>query len=255
MSKFTVPDLKITPREGYARGQEGIEQILRAAHRVLVEEGCAALTLRRIASECGLQVGNLNYYFRSKDELISALLDAIIGAYEDAFAEIGREPGESAERRLETYVGLILADITTKKTTRIFPELWALANVDPTVQTRVDAMYRRARAKLNQLIAELNPALPENERETLALFISASMEGLTIFAGYEKPWQPRMPWLERLACRSFIDLIKTLEPGQLGDLDSGASPWALPVELKPEPKSSRAQAPSPEAKQRAARKK
>jgi hypothetical protein len=38
------------------------------------------------------------------------------------------------------------------------------------------------RVALNDIIAELNPALPPDERETLALFISASMEEKTVLA-------------------------------------------------------------------------
>jgi len=30
-----------------------------------------------------------------------------------------------------------------------------------------------------------------DERETFALFVSASMEGMTVFAGHEKPWRHR----------------------------------------------------------------
>ncbi len=67
MTNFIVPDLKITPRTGgYARGQDGFEHILRSALALLVNHGSAALTLRRIATESGMNVGNLNYYFRSK---------------------------------------------------------------------------------------------------------------------------------------------------------------------------------------------
>lgn len=213
---FVVPDLKITPRGGgYARGQEGVEQILRAALSILVEQGYKALTLRRIAATCGMNVGNLSYYFPSKDELVRALLDAVISSYEESFEAIMHAPDASAEDRLQKLVILILEDITTKKTTRVFPELWALSNHDSFVKERVDELYTRARVALNDLIAEINPTLPKDERETLALFISASMEGMTIFAGHDKAWKPRMPWLERIACRSFVDLAKTLRPGEM----------------------------------------
>lgn len=216
LSDFIVPDLKITPREGgYARGQDGVEQILRAALSLLVEQGSKALTLRRIAAECGMNVGNLNYYFRSKDDLIRELLDAVISSYQDSFDAITHEPGADAEARLGKLVRLILEDITTKKTTRFFPELWAMSSHDPFVQERMEELYRQARVSLNELIAEINPALPEEERETLALFMSASMEGQTVFAGYEKPWMPRMPWLEQIAITSFVHLARTLRPGQI----------------------------------------
>lgn len=216
MTNFIVPDLKITPRTGgYARGQDGFEHILRAALALLVNQGSAALTLRRIAAESGMNVGNLNYYFRSKEELIRELLNAVISSYEESFDEIIHETGASAEARLENLVVLILEDITTKKTTRFFPELWAMANHDPFVHDRMNELYERARVSLNELIAEINPALPDDERQILALFISGSMEGMTMFAGFEKPWNAQMPMLEVIARRSFVHLARTLRPGEI----------------------------------------
>lgn len=216
MTDFIVPDLKITPREGgYARGQDGVEQILKAALALLVEQGSKALTLRQIAARSGMNVGNLNYYFRSKEDLIRELLNAVISSYQDSFDAIMHEAGASPEARLEKLVALILRDITTKKTTRFFPELWAMANHDPFVQDRMEDLYSQARVSLNELIAQINPELPEDERETLALFISGSMEGLTVFAGYEKPWRPRMPMLEMIAKRAFVHLAQSLRPGEI----------------------------------------
>ncbi|HEV2597961.1 TetR/AcrR family transcriptional regulator [Sphingopyxis sp.] len=211
MTNFIVPDLKITPRPGgYARGQDGFEHILRSALSLLVNHGSAALTLRRIAAESGMNVGNLNYYFRSKEELIRELLNAVISSYEESFDEIIHEPGASAEARLENLVMLVLEDITTKKTTRFFPELWAMANHDPFIHDRMSELYDRARVSLNELIGEINPELPSDQREILALFISGSMEGMTVFAGYQKPWAAQMPMLQTLAKKSFVQLVKSL---------------------------------------------
>ncbi|MBB6427782.1 TetR/AcrR family transcriptional regulator [Sphingopyxis sp. JAI128] len=211
MTNFIVPDLKITPRPGgYARGQDGFEHILRSALSLLVNHGSAALTLRRIAAESGMNVGNLNYYFRSKEELIRELLNAVISSYEESFDEIIHEPGASAEARLENLVMLVLEDITTKKTTRFFPELWAMANHDPFIHDRMSELYDRARVSLSELIGEINPELPSDQREILALFISGSMEGMTVFAGYQKPWVAQMPILKTLAKKSFVQLVKSL---------------------------------------------
>jgi AcrR family transcriptional regulator len=201
-------------------GQEGLEQILYAALKILVEQGSKALTLRRIASECGMKAGNLAYYFKSKEELLRELLNAIISSYEDAFGVILHDPSDSADKRLERIVVLILDDITTKKTTRVFPELWAMSNHDPFVQERGNELYQRARAAILELVEEINPALPANEREIVALFISASMEGMTTFAGYEKPWREQMPAIERIAIKSFLHIIHTLKPGEIGALTS-----------------------------------
>lgn len=222
LPEFIVPDLKVVPREGgYARGQDGVEQILRAALTILVEQGFGAVTMRAIAKACDMKLGNVTYYFPTRDELVRALFDAVISSYEESFEAISHEEGASIDARFENIVRLILEDITTKKTTRFFTEIWALANHDAFVSERMDELYRRARVVLNELIAEINPALPEEERETVALFISASLEGTTMFAGHDKPWRHRMDWLETIACRAYLPLIKSLKPGDIRKPSTG----------------------------------
>ena len=54
------------------------------------------------------------------------------------------------------------------------------------------------------------------DREDLALFISASMEGMTVFAGHEKPFEPRMTALERIAIQSFIAIVRNFRPKGIG---------------------------------------
>jgi AcrR family transcriptional regulator len=218
-NKFIVPDLAITPREGgYARGRDGHEHVLRAALGLLVEHGYRAMSMRRVAAACNMKLGNLTYYFATKEDLVRELLDAVISSYEIEFDTIVHDVGVSPEDRLIELCVLVLEDIGTKKTTRVFPELWALSNHDPFVLERVQELYTRARVAIIDIVAEINPELPGDEREALALFISASMEGLTVFAGYDKPFQPKMPWLERIACKSFVHLVTTMKVGEMKGL-------------------------------------
>ncbi len=215
-NKFIVPDLAIQERAGgYEKGRDVYEQILRAALNLLIEEGYRSVSMRRVAAACGMKLGNLTYYFPAKEDLVRELLDAVISSYEIEFDAIAHEEGASATSRLEEICILILEDIGTKKTTRFFPELWALSNHDDFVLERMQDLYARARRPLIPLIAEINPALSPDQCESVALFISASMEGMTVFAGYEKPFAHRMRWIEQISVKAFVDLIVTLSPEDL----------------------------------------
>jgi AcrR family transcriptional regulator len=211
-----LADLVIMPRQGgYARGREGHELILRAALGILIEEGLRAMSMRRVAAACNMKLGNLTYYFPTREDLVRELLDAVIRSYEVEFDAILHDPDATPRQRLDEICALILDDITTKKTTRLFPEFWALSNHDPFVLERIQELYVRARAPLVAIIAEINPALSVEQRQTVALFISASMEGMTIFAGHEKPFEKRMPMLKQIAAKGFYDLVANLKPEDL----------------------------------------
>jgi AcrR family transcriptional regulator len=222
---FEIPRLKIRERTGaYATGRERIVQILEAALDILLESGYRAVTLREIARRCGIRIGAVVYYYKSRDDLLQDLVNSVIASYVDIFDAIRSDASKSAERRLELVIELILDDIQTRKTTHFFPELWALATHDPFVAKAVDSIYIKARLVLNELIRELNPILNEEERETLALFVSASLEGLTVFAGHQKPWANQMPLIKAIACRSLIHTVKTVRREDLM-----AQGWAGPA--------------------------
>lgn len=208
---ITVADLAFPPREGgYAKGHETREEILRAALHLLVESGYRTMTMRRIAAACDLKLGNLTYHFPTREDLVQALLEAVISSYEIEFERIVHNPSLDPEMRLAIYCEVVLEDIRTKKTTRIFPELWALSSHDRFVLERVHELYARARAPLELIIAEMRPDMPKSQRDAVTLFISASMEGLTVFAGHEKPFEAQMPELERIAVKSFINLLRNI---------------------------------------------
>ncbi len=208
-----VTDLLMPDRDGgYAKGYETRELILRTALHILIENGYRAMSMRRIASACGMRLGNLTYHYPTREDLVRELLNAVISSYEVEFGAIVHAPGLSPEERLTRLCSLIIEDIGSKKTTRLFPELWALANHDSFVYERVHELYDRARAPLVEIIAEMRPDLEEAARMDLALFISASMEGLTVFAGYQMPFTQRMPAVERIAVRSFIDIVRSFSP-------------------------------------------
>jgi len=50
-------------------------KILEAAFRRLVQEGYAALSMREIAKDAGVNHALINYHFRTKDQLVIAVLD------------------------------------------------------------------------------------------------------------------------------------------------------------------------------------
>ena len=100
--------------------------------------------MRRFAAASGVKLGNLTYYFSTKEDLVRELLNAVISSYEIEFDVIVHEEDTTAIHRLEEIFVLIVDDIGTKKTTRLFPELWALSNRDVFVPERVQELYAGA---------------------------------------------------------------------------------------------------------------
>jgi AcrR family transcriptional regulator len=178
----------------YQTGKERLLQIQAVALGILVEEGFPALTLREVARRCNIQIGAVSYYYKSRVDLFQDTISNVLKDYAENFRSIVQDKSKSDEDRLHSLIELLLDDMQSKQTTRLFPHLWMLANHDDLIAQTVDRIYILERNTLNMLIARINPKLSKQERETLSVFLSASIAGSTLFVGFEKPWAREL-WL------------------------------------------------------------
>jgi len=80
------------------------EAVLRAASRVVAEEGVSGMTLEAVAREAGVSKGGLLYHFPSKEALIGGMIGRLIEGFEDALGrELRREEGGGGGRWSRAY--------------------------------------------------------------------------------------------------------------------------------------------------------
>ena len=203
-----IPD---TPATISLKGQATILTILTAARDIFIDNGYGAFSLRQVSQKCGLARGNITYYFASRDELLAALLRAIISGYMWDFDHIISED-KADEEKLADIITLIINDLSTHETSMFFPELWALSSHNETAAQEMKRLYDDARKHIIRLIKAINPHLSQDDREALGLFISAAMEGQTPFIGHSRAFAKRLPQIRAIAIYNFIDLIQNIRP-------------------------------------------
>jgi AcrR family transcriptional regulator len=191
------------------KGQHTAQAILLAAEQLIIDEGYHNFSLRKVAGAAGLTLGNLQYYFPSKDSLLKAMLDNSIQRYLDRFEAVRTEAGQDPEAQFIGLISEILRDLNSRRTTVFFPEVWSLANHDDHATEFMDAMYERYRAVLVEVIAQINPSLSPDQRRRLAIFFSSSMEGHTMFIGHGKAWTRETENIIAMATQSFLWLIRS----------------------------------------------
>jgi AcrR family transcriptional regulator len=189
----------------YPKGEHRKQAILDAALNILIDNGYHNFSLRRVASRAGISVGNLQYYFPSKQSLITALLDDIITPYLQEFE--GMRAGADPDEQFEKILRLVFTDLQDQRTTIVFPELWSLANHEAGVSGQLDHMYERYRSVMAEIIYDMNPSLGKSKAAKLAVFFSATVEGHTIFVGYDKPMSDEIDEYIEFALKSFRWLI------------------------------------------------
>lgn len=79
-------------------GQETRTRIVDAAMRIVREQGAARLTLDEAARHANVSKGGVLYHFRSKDELIRAMVQRLIAEYEDQIIRFYEQEPEGPYR-------------------------------------------------------------------------------------------------------------------------------------------------------------
>ncbi len=204
----TKKNIRRTRAVSYKKGQRRIEAILKAAELVLVSRGYKKLTMRQIALQAGMTVGNLTYYYATKAALLKDMLESILASYLDEMERVATASGDDPTTRFVAVIEFLIEDLNTKRTTSLFPELWALANHDDYVAGLMEHMYVEERGVIAGLIREANPSLDEKQVQQFALYISCSIEGMTMFVGAGKRQQDSLQAMKNIARDSFWTLIK-----------------------------------------------
>jgi AcrR family transcriptional regulator len=194
-------------------------QILQAALKVFARLGLDQARMDDIVTEAGLSKGALYWYFKSKDEIIIAILDSLFGR-EVAELEALLAAEGSARQRLLAFVDHALADL--KATTRLAPvlyEFYALAFRNKTVRKALQADWRRYRAIAAPLIqqgidrGEFRPIDAGQAANTLA----ALLEG-TLWLWVIDPASVDLTQQMQASFRLFLDGLQS--PSEAGALSS-----------------------------------
>lgn len=164
------------------RGRTQVKKIVTEARSILIDEGYAGLTMRKVARNLDISLGNLTYYFAGKGDLLRAVIADLLAEYHEvALREQQRFP-DNPHGRFLAYLEFLISDCLNPDTRSLFFQIWGMAtHVDIVSQLR-DEIYTLARADAIDVISPLHPNASESEVNTLAATFIAMIEGLHVVA-------------------------------------------------------------------------
>ena len=109
-------------------------RILQAAFRRLAREGYAALSMREIGRDAGVNHALINYHFRTKDQLVIAVLDEANRRLLERQERMYREPGQFARKWAQARA-FYRADLASGFV-RVQAELWAASLANPELREK-----------------------------------------------------------------------------------------------------------------------
>jgi AcrR family transcriptional regulator len=193
----------LSDRASTAKGGERVAIILKAAKDILVTEGFQGLSYRNIAKAAGIAVGNLNYYYPSKDDLLVDLANFIFDRWGERFEK--RVPAKIKDDRAVFMfsIDFMIHENKRDKTICLLMEMWAMANHSPSVAKMLDAFYGKMRAWIEEMIRRVSPEVEAKELALRAALITAQIEGLMILIGPKRVAHPELAGVEAAALKQI----------------------------------------------------
>lgn len=130
------------------------ERICQAAARLFVEEGPAAVSMRRIAAELGCGTMTPYRYFASKEQIITAVRTRGLHRFSEALERALDTPGDGRTRSRavrDAYIAFARRDTATYRLMFEFPET---RRDDPAYRDAQARMWRTIAAHVEVLVAE-----------------------------------------------------------------------------------------------------
>jgi AcrR family transcriptional regulator len=188
------------------KGDQKREQILETARRMLLEKGPEGLVLRDVAEQLGITHGNLQYYYRTRSDLLVAIFDQEIAKYTDGV--------KAAVAATSTRRGRLAAIIDSGLTVLRQPEtaLWRMAISMADHSPELAAILKKENdlyeATVVKELKQIAPSLPVQRRRHIAKIIHAILDGIAIQYVHENPDSPDMRALESEVKAALIALVE-----------------------------------------------
>lgn len=169
-------------------------EILQTALELIADEGYGSLSMRALARASGIKLGALQYHFRTWEDMLRGLVGFVAVEFRQRLeAKKGSTNSLSVRDIAEFMLDESIEDEWLSD--KLWPQLWAMQQVEPLVSDLLEDVYAEYLEMLKQAMA--NSGYKASQAEALCLM--SLLESESLFAGKGRRWE-----CERGAMRELI---------------------------------------------------
>ncbi len=116
------------------RSKQRADQILAAARAIILEKGCANLTISEIAEVAGITPGSMYQYYRNKAAIVLALGQYYVEQFQLRLAQIFTEPVSNREQLSMLFLQVLEQHYQLFRDDPVVRDIWAGAATDKDMQ-------------------------------------------------------------------------------------------------------------------------
>jgi AcrR family transcriptional regulator len=168
-------------RPGPGRPSSGArERILDAALGVLKRDGYAGLTMAKVAAASGQNKALIGYHFGSKQGLVAAVARQVADEITREVLDGLGEPHDATKLVEGTLAGIWSIMDRDEGIARVYFDLAGQSATEPEARAIIAEMKAGFRSVLADLLAGLDNGPSRGQRQAVAVFLIAGIEGLAL---------------------------------------------------------------------------
>jgi len=188
------------------KGDAKRQQIVDAAKQVLLKSGPEGLVLRDIAEQLGITHGNLQYYFRTRHDLLMAIFDQEVAKYTDSMKDAVAATS-SRRGRLSAIIDSGLKVLRLPETA-LWRIMMSMADHSPEMAAILKKENDLYEASVARELKHIAPKMAPQRRRHIAKIIHALLDGIGIQYVHEAPDSADMRALEFEVKAAIIALVE-----------------------------------------------
>jgi len=176
--------------------EERRKQIVQGLLDVMSENGYENASIQAIGKACGLTPGLIHYHFKSKQEILVALIKSLSSVAQERYQGL-LESSRTTKEKLEAFIdaALSLGDGADEKAVSAWVVIGAEAIRQPEVRTLYQEIIKSNKLELIELLSsyssEVNADLTDKQVENIAMISLSSIIGAYQLATTAKDISPR----------------------------------------------------------------
>ncbi|MCP4130067.1 MAG: TetR/AcrR family transcriptional regulator [bacterium] len=159
-------------------------QIFEALNKCLLEKPFHETSTREIAKIAEVNHGMLYYFFKSKEDILLHFIDYTIEKYRASFTEWYSEKSadiNSEKDIINAAFSFMINKITlNKELSKVFIEIWAIANYNENVREKVSLLYSEWETATSETLHKAG--IEEENARILSTAIVSAFEGMALFS-------------------------------------------------------------------------
>jgi TetR/AcrR family transcriptional repressor of bet genes len=151
------------------------QDLVEAAYLTFLEHGLSGMTMARIGERAGMSHGIVNYYFKTKDELLSAVVRKANFIIMREVARRLRRAASPRERVSAVIAGNFPSELFTREVARAWVSYYAVLGYKPEFERLQIAVDQRVASNLHHALRQLTS--PERARD-IANGVAVLIDGI-----------------------------------------------------------------------------